>query len=242
LALRNEISDTTTYGFVFQPSFVPGLTVVVDRVEVDLTDGLSAFLPVNFLETCFDSTEMPADVCSRFTRNALGHVVTAQSTTYNAGQVTYRGEVYNINYRFSPGRFFNDADYGELELAVEATHTAKLETSVTGFDMTRTDGTTAQPDWVSRFDARWSRGPIRATYSLFYLPETKVNRFDTIENTPTPNIKANIRHSISGQYDFGNYTVRAGVINLTDEEPSYPTRSYGDILGRQYYVGLKARF
>ncbi|MCX7588119.1 TonB-dependent receptor domain-containing protein [Phenylobacterium sp. 58.2.17] len=242
LDLRNEISDTTTYGFVFQPSFAPGLTIVVDRVEVDLTDGLSAFLPVNFLETCFDSTEMPADVCSRFTRNELGHVVTAQSTTYNAGQVTYRGEVYNINYRFSPGRFFNDADYGELELAVEATHTAKLETSVTGFDTTRTDGTTAQPDWVGRFDARWSRGPIRATYSLFYLPETKVNRFDTIENTPTPDIKANIRHSISAQYAFDKYTVRAGVINLTDEEPSYPTRTYGDILGRQYYVGLNARF
>ena len=32
------------------------------------------------------------------------------------------------------------------------------------------------------------------------------------------------------------------MINLTDEEPSYPTRNYGDILGRQYFVGLRARF
>ena len=32
------------------------------------------------------------------------------------------------------------------------------------------------------------------------------------------------------------------IINLTDEQPSFPTRNYGDILGRRYYVGLNARF
>ena len=65
----------------------------------------------------------------------------------------------------------------------------------------------------------------------------------TIESTPTPVVPSNTRHSISAQYDFGgHYTVRAGIINLTDEEPSFPTRNYGDIIGRQYYVGLRARF
>jgi outer membrane receptor protein involved in Fe transport len=41
---------------------------------------------------------------------------------------------------------------------------------------------------------------------------------------------------------YENYTLRAGIINLTDEQPSFPTRSYGDILGRQWFVGLKAKF
>ena len=77
---------------------------------------------------------------------------------------------------------------------------------------------------------------------MIYLPEVKATPTATIENNPNPIIERNIRHSVSGQYDFGNYTVRAGVINLTDEEPSYPTRNHGDILGRQYYVGLNARF
>jgi outer membrane receptor protein involved in Fe transport len=86
------------------------------------------------------------------------------------------------------------------------------------------------------------RGPLRANYQMIYLPEAKVNVFDTIESTPVPNIDRNIRHSISAQYDFGAYTLRGGVINVTDEEPSFPTRNYGDILGRQYYVGLRARF
>jgi len=240
--LRNEISDTTTYGFVFQPTFVPGLTVIFDRIEIDLTDGLSLFEPEQFMATCYDTVGMPADVCSTFTRNDQGHVVTALSTTYNAGQVTYRGEVYDINYRFPIGRFFDDRDLGELELGVQATHTSKLETSVTGFDLLREDGTTQTPEWVARFDARYARGPFRATYQLQYLDDAKVDLSDTIEAKPVPDVKANIRHNISAQYDFGKYTIRGGVTNLTDEEPSYPTRNYGDILGRQYYVGLNARF
>ena len=49
--------------------------------------------------------------------------------------------------------------------------------------------------------------------------------------------------NISVQYAlYENYTLRAGIINLTDEQPSFPTRSYGDILGRQWFVGLKAKF
>ncbi|MBB3892181.1 outer membrane receptor protein involved in Fe transport [Phenylobacterium haematophilum] len=240
--LRNELSDTKTIGFIYQPTFVPGLTIVVDRIDVDLTDGLSPFTPQDFMAACYDSTSPSAEICGTFTRDSTGAIATALSTTFNAGTVAFRGETYNVNYRFPIGRFFNDADYGELELAVDATHTTRYEQSVTGFDVNRYDGTTRQPDWVVDFDATYSNGPLRLYYSLHYLPEAKINSFDTIESTPTPEIKENYRHNISAQYAFDKYTVRAGVINLTDEQPSFPTRNYGDILGRRYYVGLNARF
>ncbi|MBP6878089.1 MAG: TonB-dependent receptor [Phenylobacterium sp.] len=240
--LRNELSDTKTIGFIYQPTFAPGLTIVVDRIDVDLTDGLSPFTPQDFMAACYDSVSPSAEICGAFTRDPTGAIATAMSTTFNAGTVAFRGETYNVNYRFPIGRFFDDADYGELELAVDATHTTRYEQSVTGFDVNRYDGTTRQPDWVVDFDATYSRGPVRLYYSLHYLPEAKVNSFDTIESTPTPEIRENYRHNISAQYDFGKYTVRGGIINLTDEQPSFPTRNYGDILGRRYYVGLNARF
>ncbi len=80
------------------------------------------------------------------------------------------------------------------------------------------------------------------TYTASVLPDAKVNLYDTIESTPYPDIKGNIRHSLSAMYEFDKYTLRGGVTNLTDEMPSYPTRSYGDILGRQFFVGVNARF
>ncbi|MBU1375048.1 MAG: TonB-dependent receptor [Alphaproteobacteria bacterium] len=240
--LKNEISNTLTFGFVLQPRFVPGLTIVADRIEVDLKDGLSAFIPQNFSETCFDATTPSADVCSTFTRDAVGNVIAATRTTFNAGRVTYRGETYNINYAFPVGRFFDGADYGEVELNLSATHTAKLVTSVTGTDRSRTDNTVAQPDWVANFDARYHYGPFRLSYQLIYLDKVFQAQNASIESTPTPVIKENIRHNLSAQYTWQNYTLRTGVVNLTNEEPSFPTRNYGDILGRQWFVGLKARF
>ncbi len=240
--LRNELSRTKTIGLIFQPSYVPGLTLTADRIEVDLTDGLSAFTPASFAATCYDSSPQPADICATFTRNSVGHITQARSTTYNAGSIAYRGEVYNFSYRFPIGRFFADRNLGTLEIAGEATHTTRLQTSVTGFDRTRSDGTTATPDWRVRGDLRFSRGPLRLFYSVYYLPAVKSSFTDTIETTPVPVVKENWTHTISGQYDIRNVTLRAGVNNLTNEMPSFPTRTYGDIFGRQYFVGARARF
>ncbi|WKL57016.1 TonB-dependent receptor [Asticcacaulis sp. ZE23SCel15] len=241
--LKNEVSDTTTYGFVFQPTFVPGLTLVVDRIEVDLQDGLSVFEPQNFMFTCYDSSFRPDDVCATFIRDATGQVVSATSTTYNAGLVEMRGETYNLNYNFPLGRFFGDRDLGRFDLGVEATHISDYVTSVTGFDLTRSDGTLAQPEWSARYDVNYVKGPLRVSYSASYLSAGKVDLSDNVESKPVYDINSNLRHNLSAQYELNeNITVRGGVINLTDEEPSYPTLYYGDIVGRQYYVGLKAKF
>ncbi len=236
--LENEISDTWSYGFIFQPRLVEGLTLIVDRIEIDLEDGLSYFQPQDFLATCFDSPDMPANICGVSTRDpATGFVTTSAAQTINAGSIRYRGENYNVNYNFGVGP-------GNLFLGLEATHTSLLEQSVTGVDLTRTDGTTLQPDWRMRFDARYGWGALRLAYSLNYLPSV-LNQFSTatIETTDVPTVDANYRHSISAQYDVTDaVTVRAGVENFTDEMPSYPTASYGDILGRQYYMGVRAKF
>lgn len=241
--LKNEVSNTTTFGFVFQPDFIDGLVITADRYLVDLSNGLSAFAPENFLATCYDSSVKPVDVCNTFKRDpATGNVISAKTTTYNAGSVKMRGEVYKIDYFADPGSWFGYSETGQTEFLIEANHLAFYETSVTGFDTTRTDGTTAQPEWQVRFDVNWTKGPWRASYSAYFLSDAKKARTDTIENTPTPYIPYNLRHSISVQYELNEYTtLRAGIQNLTDEEPSYPTLNYGDILGRQYYGGIKIR-
>ncbi|MBM0105259.1 TonB-dependent receptor [Steroidobacter sp. S1-65] len=234
--LDNEISDTTSFGFIFEPSFAEGLTVIVDRIEIDLEDGLSLFQPQDFLATCFDTPGLPADICGISTRDANGQVVTSAAQTINAGSIRYRGENYNVNYAFPVGP-------GNLFLGVEATHTSELETSVTGLDRTRTDGTTAQPDWRGRFDARYGFGSWRLAYTLNYLPSVLTAYTATIETTDVPTVDANYRHSVSAQFDVTDQvTVRAGVENFTDEMPSYPTASYGDIIGRQYWMGVRAKF
>jgi iron complex outermembrane receptor protein len=252
--LRNEISRTLTYGIVLQPSFAPGLTLIVDRVEIDLTDGLSPFTTANFAAACFDSADMPAEVCDKFTRIAAppggasaafgGTIVAGTTTTFNAGEVEYRGEVYSLNYGFRL------ASLGELELGVEATHTSLLTTSVTGDTFVRSDNSiprsdgTGVPNWTGRFDVRYSTGPLRATYQLVYSDGVKYLPDATIESVPFPNVDSFVLHNISAHYELSELiSVRAGINNFTDDQPfSSNGVKYGDVIGRQWFLGARVRF
>lgn len=240
--LRNEISDTLTYGIVLQPAFVPGLTISADRIEIDLEDGLSPFTTEDFAATCFDNTNPDPAVCDAFTRlanpdglNPGGTIVLGTTTTFNAGVVKYRGEVYAVDYRFTPG----DGEWGRFHIGIDATHNTLLTTSVTGETFVRTDDTYLKPEWQGRLNLDWERGPVRLSYQANYLDKTRAGADATIENNPNPLLDSNLTHSISAQFDAGQMTFRLGVDNLTDEDPSYPQIAYGDILGRRFWVGAK---
>jgi len=246
--LRNETSDTTTYGLVLQPRFLPGFTFSVDRIEIDLTDGLSAFEPTDFMATCYDSTPQPMEVCDTFQRlseaegnNPAGTVITALSTTFNAGVVDYRGEYYFLDYQLPLDDWFGSTP-NRLSFTVNATHTSKYEVSVTGTSFIRYDNTVTQPDWTTNLTIRYGYGPFSMSYQLFYLSRVLAAPNATIENNPNPVIDSNTTHSLSAQYDWRNFSFRAGVVNLTDKDPSYPQIAYGDILGRRWFVGATARF
>ncbi|WP_213982224.1 TonB-dependent receptor [Sphingomonas sp. dw_22] len=242
--LRNEISDTLTYGFVFQPSFVPGLTVSADRVEIDLKDGLSPFTTENFTAACYDEPNPDSAVCSAFTRLAAsdgispgGTIITGTTTTFNAGVIKYRGETYTVDYRFALADLFGGNDLGRLGLRATATHNALLTTSVTGTTFTTTSDTYLSPEWLGQFNLVYDKGPLRFTYQLDYRGRTHSGADVSIETTPNPILSANVVHSVSTQYDLGKFAIRAGIDNLTDKEPSYPQIAYGDILGRRFFLG-----
>lgn len=247
--LANEISETTTFGVVFDNFIVPGLTVAADRIEIDLTDGLSAFTTADFMATCYDSSPQPAAICSAFTRlqmadgsNPAGTTATGRTTTFNAGEIKFRGEVYYVNYGFDVNDLFSGAS-GDVTLGFEATHMAELTTSVTGTTFVRTDNTVQRPDWTGRFNAAYENGPVRISYQMDYLDNVLAVPDATIENNPNPYIDANYVHSLSGLYEIRDgLTLRAGVTNIFDEGPSYPTLFHGDILGRRYFAGVNYRF
>ncbi|MBA4226712.1 MAG: TonB-dependent receptor [Hyphomonas sp.] len=247
--LANEVSETTTFGVVFDNFIVPGLTVAADRIEIDLTDGLSAFTTADFMATCYDSSPQPAAICSAFTRlqtadgsNPAGTTATGRTTTFNAGQIKFRGEVYYVNYGFDVNNLFSGAT-GNVTLGLEATHMAELTTSVTGTTFVRSDDTVQRPDWTARLNAAYANGPLRISYQMDYLDNVLAVPDATIENNPNPYIDANYVHSLSGLYEVREgLTLRAGVTNIFDEGPSYPTLFHGDILGRRYFAGVNYRF
>jgi iron complex outermembrane receptor protein len=231
-ALANELAHTTTFGLVLQPSFLPGFTLVADHIEIKLSNAITQFQPMNYLAACYDSAPQPAAYCDTFTRDSNGDIVSATSSFVNAGLLTYRGETINAHYQFDIGK----RNHFDLNLEVTHNDTNTLDVAET---TTQYAGTAVDPHWVARLDAAWGIGALRLTYSLYYLPSTLAAPGDTAQNTQYLYLASNAQHSISALYDLNKYlTLRAGIINLTDEQPSFPSLSYGDILGRRYFLGF----
>jgi len=237
-----EVSSTVTYGIVFKPSYIRGLSLTADRIQIKLHGALEQFALQNFLDTCYDSSTQQASICNTFTRTPQGFLNTGLAEYFNAGSLNYAGETYKADYILPFDRIFPGRSWGVVEFSAEGTHNAMLEESVTGFDHTEYQGTITEPSWVARFDLHYAIGHMRFLYSLYYLPASLIAPGANITNSPEPFIvRANYIHSISMEYDYHKVTFRAGVQDLTDELPSFPTRSYGDIVGEQFFVGVHAR-
>src|SRR3546814_14049000 len=99
---------------------------------------------------------------------------------------------------------------GTLECNFGATHTTLALSNATGASESRSEGTIANPEWRARFDLRYSKGPFRAFYQMYYLPSALRTVNATVANDPMPPISGNPRHSVSIPYEFPTLTLRAG--------------------------------
>lgn len=240
--LQNEVSHTTSFGIVLQPRFAPGLSLSADRIMIHLTEAISLLDSSNFLQLCMDTVPQPVALCNMVTRDpATGYVATGVTTYYNAGFMNFHGEDYKIAYHGALSSLFNWAA-GIIDLRIDATHTSLLDTSVTGFDLTTTSGTIGQPNWVAHAMLSYNLGAWRVSYDAYYRGRALYVENATYLTTPTPFIASNTVQGLSGEYSFDHFTIRAGLENIFNERPSYPTLSYGDIIGRQFFVGIKAHY
>ncbi len=82
--LLNEQSASYTLGFVFEPDFVPGLTISSDYTNIEVTDVIQSLTATQVANACYDSNNFPGEAsCSQFTRNAT----TFQLENFITGQV-----------------------------------------------------------------------------------------------------------------------------------------------------------
>jgi hypothetical protein len=78
LNLLNEESDTSSWGFVYSPSFnevVDGLQIAVDFIEFDIQNAITTFTLTQVMEACYDATNYPNNsFCESFNRLPSGQL------------------------------------------------------------------------------------------------------------------------------------------------------------------------
>lgn len=190
--LQPETSESNTIGFVYSPSFVPGLTTSLDWWKVRIDNTIVADSPNQILSDCYVS--LIESRCGLFSRDpAQGNIVA--DLTYggrNAGYTETEGFDFEVGYNF-------ETAIGQFSAKLATTYVSKYESKAT-------DDADAIPSQSNGFNAAfrnrtnanlaWSKGDWSANWGLRYYSGTKEEcYFDercTLPNYAAPDTQGTI--------------------------------------------------
>lgn len=257
--LIEETADTFTVGFVFEPSFIPGLTLIADYYNIDIQDGiLSAPTDEVIAANCVDAATIDNPFCDAITRDPVTGIITAaQATNLNLSAISAEGVDYQINYGFD----LDGVIPGDFTATVAGTWLISREDVPFADFPEATDTLDEQirfPEHFINFALGWRNGKWSADYGFNYQSSQirtfgfpVVNR-DAIE--ANPDLVNDVRtgdsfvHYLGGAYDFtDNFTLSLRVNNLFDREPFFGAPQEDrfrpvSALGRVVTFGARARF
>ncbi|MBB4860250.1 outer membrane receptor protein involved in Fe transport [Novosphingobium chloroacetimidivorans] len=128
LNIRPEKADSYTLGVVFQPTFVPGLSITVDYYHIRIKNAISQPTVGDIVGGCFDAPSVSNPLCQLIRRNPVtggldGDPSTTQGIIFplsNSGRILTDGIDVSVNYR-------RDLGFAKLNLSFMGNWTNRSE-------------------------------------------------------------------------------------------------------------------
>lgn len=257
--LQEEESDTITLGLVYQPSFVPGLTMSLDYYDISI-DGYVGTIKggvSGIVKDCFDSLDLTSAACNSSVgplifRDAAGNLK-ARAPLGNVSQLETSGIDLSARYGWNvpwAGGIWGD----KLDLAITATYLDSYD--LDGIEYKGTAGayniSASLPEYKANIQIGYDIGKVRFAYS-----GTFIDAMDNQGNIPdfadggysgTPSY---FYHDLSATYKVtDNVEMFGGVRNIADEDPPvFDNANDGntdpntfDVVGRYFFVGARLKY
>jgi len=265
--LSEEKSDSYTAGFVFTPSFVPGLLVSADYYDITVKNVISSVSAQNILNLCYDSPSLDNQFCGLFQRYGAAGGPSGQEAyriiegsllqaSTNFARLKARGVDTNVTYRHS-------FDWGSVN--VNGTWTRTIERS----DYTNPNnpnfenrilGELADPKNRVNLNTDVKFGKVTIGYQMRWIDKmftSLAEDFVPLNGNPPQNPDsypvryypdifyhdARVNYQVSDRFDF-----YLGIDNIANKMPPFGLTGVGggsgiyDIRGRYGYAGVSAKF
>ena len=266
--LEPEEAESYTLGLVYAPDTMP-LTLAFDYFQIEITDAIEQVSEQNVVNACyFEEQDVNGFFCSRIARSPIDGSLTGGTETgvdvtlINAG-ITAR-EGFDLSGEYS----VHLRGGGTIDLGLALTYL--LESSnQEGPQFESNDcvglvgNTCTRPEPELRFiqNTRWTNGPWSVNLRWQFLDKVQQDAI-ALEGTPAsdyavPTIDRQHYFDLSGTFALNqNYSFRAGIFNLLDDDPPVVGNDYGgtaensgntypatyDPLGRTFGIGFNAKF
>jgi outer membrane receptor protein involved in Fe transport len=177
--IKPENAKTKTFGFVYQPTEINGLSVSADWYSVEVTDNIQRSTPGEVVEGCYVDND--PFLCSLITRGgppstedpSINYISLVGVPYYNQAAVEAEGIDFEVNWRhnidwFGGGEMLNFRFLGSY---LDARNNIAVDGSVTELA-----GSNGLPEWTSNVAATYMRGPLSLTLSARYTDSMIMNR------------------------------------------------------------------
>lgn len=158
--LSNEAANSWTAGALFQPHFLPRLSLSADYISIELHNTVVSSSAANVLSGCYDATNYPNNYyCSLITRDAtaanFGQVLTLNEPYINQGGLVYRAVQAQADYTIPFGAA------SRVTLGATYQHIVKAYTVIDAFSpSTNTRGQIGKSIDQANVTATLDTGPI----------------------------------------------------------------------------------
>jgi iron complex outermembrane receptor protein len=253
--LDPEESKSWTAGFVYQPSFAPGLAISVDYYKIEIDKAITLLNPQDAAEKCVDGATLSSKYCDLITRDANHQITDVLSTFINQSKLETAGFDIQLTYAHSVADWTKG--WAGLDGRVVASLTAnRLEyLNIYAFEdfpgqVDRNAGEIGNPRWSLNASLAYQQGPWTFTWEGQYQGEVRRSLDHPLEFYDRPYVEAVWYHDAIVRYRFDSLhgtELYAGINNLFDKTIPYGLTGNGasasyDIFGRYAFAGIKARF
>ncbi|OCQ22700.1 TonB-dependent receptor [Pseudoalteromonas luteoviolacea] len=252
-SLTPEEADTLTFGLVYEPSFIEGLSLTVDYYDIAITNAISEVNNQYIVDNCVDSSgnliNQGSAVCQSANIQIANGKATFNNQLQNIGDETTQGYDINIAYHFEAMGLNWHAG---LDTSILNERTITMAGETIDYTGLITSGLGSYADIKSSFNLAVKSDVWSANYKVRYL--SSMDSFACIDNPSScyaPSVPSIVYHDLSGSY-FVNDSMKftAGINNLFDKQPPYYTGNNDsntdpytyDTLGRYVYAGMNIKF
>lgn len=245
--LGAETADSTTYGVIFRPSFVEGLTLSLDHYNIELENAINTLDPQDIANQCVDLPDISNQFCALIVREpGAGGIIDFTTQPVNVAAFTTEGTDFSIRYMLDPQRFGLERDIGVFQINLVGNHLDELQfTNLPGADPDPQAGEAGAPEWQATLDITWQYGPLLLNYGYNYFSETY--RYDNLLREQPDYVdpqyaryESRSTHDIQARWNVNDrFTLYGGVNNVFNQEPDQFAEAYPvSPLGRFFYVGF----
>jgi iron complex outermembrane receptor protein len=233
-----EYADTLTYGFVYQPSWLPSVSASVDMYDIKLTNAISLLGLADIVNECF----RVGAFCDKINRDASGMIQTVRNIYINLDQTRTTGMDVELQYRDDINLFGGGEN---IRLRAIASHLS--EVSIDPYIGPKIDnvGVNDNADWRVTLSAVYNRGPLSLAWTENWRSKVKRDRlWVTGIDVDNSEIASQSLSNLRATYNMDKISVYGSINNIFDRNPSDAKglNSIYDVIGRNYTVGMNYRY